>query len=77
MYVCVSFVCTPPRIGRSSGWLRVLVRMCVCLMRLCRRRTAQDVMDYSLLVGVDRTNGVLVLASIDFIRQVRATHTGP
>ncbi len=31
----------------------------------------QDVMDYSLLVGVDRENGVLALAIIDFIRQVR------
>ncbi|GFR43902.1 hypothetical protein Agub_g5036, partial [Astrephomene gubernaculifera] len=30
---------------------------------------AQDVMDYSLLVGVDRENGVLALAIIDFIRQ--------
>ncbi|GLI58582.1 hypothetical protein VaNZ11_000210 [Volvox africanus] len=29
----------------------------------------QDVMDYSLLVGVDKENGVLALAIIDFIRQ--------
>lgn len=28
-------------------------------------------MDYSLLVGVDKENGVLALAIIDFIRQVR------
>ncbi len=32
----------------------------------------QGVMDYSLLVGVDRPNRTLVVGIIDFLRQARA-----
>ena len=34
------------------------------------------VMDYSLLVGVDAPHGTLVVALIDFVRQVRRAWTG-
>ena len=39
---------------------------------------SMGVMDYSLLVGVDRSNHTLVIGIIDFIRQVTSHgHLGP